>query len=128
MQDLTPSNWTAEKLRSHKLSERLTLCPYFLKESVKNARLELNVNRVWVIGSRARGDADTFSDYDIVFDVPDKNKEQWAKFVGNQRENARTLLSIDWILLSSASEGLKKKITEEGVLIYERLDAEAGKL
>lgn len=115
-------SWTAEKLSSLPVAQRLDLCPYFLQAAVKQAIHDLHVTRVWIIGSRARQDASRLSDYDIVFDVPAQYTVHWAMFVSVQREIARTLLPIDWILLSSVREPIRKKTMEEGIVIYERLD------
>ena len=86
----------------------------------------LNVRRIWVFGSRARDRAEPQSDYDFALDWVDADKTpslsdiSWGAFAGTLREKNPSLNQLDLVRLSEASDSLKKRIQNEGVLIYEK--------
>src|SRR5438105_4335568 len=90
--------WSADDLRSLLPNDRLAQSPFFLKEAVEKAGREMNLSRVWVFGSRARGDQRPLSDYDVAFEQKKLDRSQWVKFVTHMDEFAKTLLSVDWVL------------------------------
>lgn len=112
-------SWSASRLKSVPVGERLKRCPFFLQSIAKEAIRFLKPIRIWVFGSRARGDHRVLSDYDLAFDVPKSHVDQWLAFSIEQKEATKTLLSQDWVLFSQAQPTLQKEIEQEGILIYE---------
>jgi CRISPR-associated protein Cmr1 len=113
------TEWSADKLKSLPIGERLSRCPPFLQEVISKSVETLRPLRVWIYGSRARGEQTTGSEYDLAFEIPKETESHWEKFVSEQRETVRTFLPIDWVLLSRVKQSLREEILSEGVLIYE---------
>lgn len=90
-----------------------------LKNIIKKAQEELNPKRIWVFGSRARGDFRQNSDIDLAFEISLDKEVEWINFKLWVEEEAQTLLSFDLVNFSTAQEKLKKSIFSEGILIYE---------
>ncbi len=88
-------------------------------EIVGLAKRMLDVKRVIVFGSRARGDMRDLSDIDLAIEH-DSSPADWAAFCEELEECAPTLLEIDLIDLKSAGHGLRKRIEKEGILLYGR--------
>lgn len=86
---------------------------FLRNESKKNPMIK----RVILFGSRARGDETETSDYDFAFEV--KDGKTWSQFALNISEKAPTLKKLDLIRLDEADDVLKRRIDEEGVIIYE---------
>ena len=86
----------------------------FVLEQLK----KLNPQKVILFGSRARGDFKTRSDYDFAISVPATTET--AAILLNVQENAPTLCGIDIVNLDEVSENFKKRIHQEGVVLYER--------
>lgn len=84
---------------------------------VEAAKERIRPTKVILYGSRARGDEDERSDYDIAFVGADP--ERWAEFALYIDENAPTLLEIDLVQYEKASGNLQKSIDEEGVVLHE---------
>jgi predicted nucleotidyltransferase len=83
------------------------------------------VERVWLFGSRARGDNFERSDIDLAIEAPGMDRYDWLKIALDFGDEAPTLLSIDLIRLEEAPEHLRQDIREEGILLYERAHAQA---
>lgn len=115
----THFSWSASRLESVPVEERLKYCPPFLQTIVQKAIRFLKPIRIWVFGSRARGDHGVLSDYDLAFDVPKSHEKRWLSFSIEQKEATKILLSQDWVLFSQAQPTLKREIEQEGILIYE---------
>jgi predicted nucleotidyltransferase len=77
------------------------------------------VEAVLLFGSRARGDNDERSDVDLAVRCPSADAIAWDRIV-ERLESARTLLEIDVVRLDRAGHELAKRISEEGVVVYER--------
>lgn len=103
-----------------KLDKTLT---YVISEAAK----QLSPRRVLLYGSRARGDAQEQSDYDIAIDCPVLNEPAWSKFVLNLAENAPTLHHIDLVCLQQISASLYDEIVKTGVMLYEAKSGENRK-
>jgi predicted nucleotidyltransferase len=92
---------------------------------IKDKRLEDIVQRILAIsqpekivlyGSRARGKNGKLSDFDIAL----FGKVNLAK-INDNLEEAKTLLKIDLVLFDEIiNVKFKKKILEEGLILYER--------
>ncbi len=77
------------------------------------------IERIYLFGSRARGDAQPRSDIDLAISCPMADARVWAS-ICEAVDDADTLLRIDVVRLEEASPELAGRIIEEGRLIYER--------
>jgi predicted nucleotidyltransferase len=84
---------------------------------VDEARRNLELRRVFLFGSRARGDARKDSDIDLAFDHGSA-APIWAEFVNMMREQAPTLLDLDLVDLAQVTAELRARILAEGKLVY----------
>ena len=84
---------------------------------VHQADKALDLKRVFLFGSRARGDAREDSDIDLAFDHRSP-PPIWADFVNAMREHAPTLLDLDLIDLAQATPELRARILAEGTLVH----------
>lgn len=91
--------------------------PPFVDAVVQEARRLLAVDRVWLFGSRARGDARELSDYDLAFDHQ-ASDAAWCAFVNLVQDEASTLADLDLVDLRQASRELRARILKEGVLLH----------
>src|SRR5690348_15960942 len=73
--------------------------PAGLQDFLGQAERALALRRVYLFGSRARGDARTNSDLDLAFEHSSSPAE-WADFVNIAREEAPLLLDLDLIDLA----------------------------
>lgn len=101
------------------VEKRLEALPQFIKELVSRAVVEVNPLRIYLFGSRVRGDFFENSDLDIGFKL-DEHSKKWALFAAYENERARTLLVLDLVNFSDAHRKLCDEIQTNGVLIYER--------
>ena len=77
------------------------------------------VERVYLFGSRARGDHRPRADLDVAISCPTATERQWLK-IWDLIEDTETLLAIDLVRLEDVSADLKTRILAEGRVIYER--------
>ena len=84
------------------------------------------VERVWLFGSRARGDHFDRSDIDLAVEAPTMDHHDWLKIKLDFEDEAPTLLLIDLIRREEAPEDLREQIRDEGILVYERARAPAA--
>jgi predicted nucleotidyltransferase len=78
------------------------------------------VERVWLCGSRARGDHFERSDIDLAIEAPGIDRGEWARLHLDLEEDADTLLLIDCVLLDDLPESFRRRVHREGRLLYER--------
>ena len=83
---------------------------------------EPSVERVVLFGSRARGDADERSDFDIAVESPQIAQRAWLDLVA-AAERIETLRRIDLVRLDETSPALRSRIQTEGKTIYERVQS-----
>jgi predicted nucleotidyltransferase len=76
--------------------------------------------RVFLFGSRARGDARETSDFDIAVDAGSKISLGMIARIKDEIDELRTLKSIDIIDLNRVNPAFKTIIRESGVNIYDR--------
>lgn len=119
-------SWNAISIKDLPVQERKKHCPEFLAKLIESAVSRLDPDRIWIYGSRARGDEREFSDYDLAFDVPKKNATNWPGFSIETQDEAETLHKLDLVLFSSAKNELREKILKEGVLLHEKSGTRAG--
>ena len=84
------------------------------------------VERVWLFGSRARGDHFERSDIDLAIEAPSMDDSDWVRIKLEFEDEAPTLLLIDLVRIEDAPEHLREQIADEGIVIYERPRAEAS--
>ncbi|MDX1949477.1 MAG: nucleotidyltransferase domain-containing protein [Rickettsiales bacterium] len=77
------------------------------------------VEKLYLFGSRANGTAREFSDIDIAISCPKATLEDW-KYYENILDNPPTLNSIDLVDYDSVDKSLRKKINQEGLVLYEK--------
>ena len=92
----------------------------FYKQLLELAKQQPHLKRLWIFGSRVRGDASLLSDYDLAFDWDPEHRSEWIRFKLYLEDALKTLHSIDFVYMPEASESLKKEIHENGKLIYEK--------
>lgn len=76
------------------------------------------VRRVFLFGSRARGDARPASDFDLAVDAPGADAREWSD-IRAPVDDAPTLATIDLVRFDEASPGLRAAIEQEGVLLVD---------
>jgi predicted nucleotidyltransferase len=81
------------------------------------------VERVWLFGSRARGDHFERSDIDLAIDAPAIDRGEWAALHLDLEEEADTLLLVECVLMDDLPESFRHRVHREGRLLYERGDA-----
>jgi predicted nucleotidyltransferase len=90
--------------------------PQGLRDLLRQAEQTLALRRVWLFGSRARGDARPGSDLDLAFEH-DSSPAAWADFVNLANETAPVLLDLDLVDVAHAAPELRKRILAEGRLL-----------
>ena len=77
------------------------------------------VRRLWLFGSRARGDAGRLSDIDLAVEAPEAGPREWDALWFRLTEELPTLLAVDVVRMEQASTRLRRRILEEGVLLHD---------
>ena len=77
------------------------------------------IDRIVLFGSRAFGDNDPRADVDIAVSAPTLNRLRFARFRVAAYE-ARTLYWVSLVHLEETPEVLRKRIEEQGVILYDR--------
>jgi predicted nucleotidyltransferase len=80
------------------------------------------VERVWLFGSRARGDNFERSDIDLAVEAPGIDRGEWAELHFDLEEEADTLLLVDIVLIDDLPDSFRRRVHREGRLLYERGD------
>ena len=89
-------------------------------ELARRLALHPAVERVWLFGSRARGDHFPRSDIDLAIEAPGIDRGEWAALHLDLEEEADTLLLIDCVLIDDLPESFRRRVHREGKLLYER--------
>ncbi|MFN2377546.1 MAG: nucleotidyltransferase family protein [Candidatus Binatia bacterium] len=87
-----------------------------LQGLLQHAEVALVLRRVYLFGSRARGDARPDSDLDLAFEH-ESSPEAWAQFVNAAQDQAPILLDLDLVDMASAAPELRERILSEGRLL-----------
>lgn len=90
----------------------------FLKELVDLAVRRLQPRRIILFGSRARGDHDRRSDYDVAIEAPAVSEAEWTRFVLDIQDNLDTLHGIDIVRLETVNPALQRRIEREGKVLW----------
>ena len=112
--------WTAETLKNFTVQDRLSHCPGFIRQLVAMAKDRLHANKIWIFGSRSRGDARGNSDFDFVIDFPKSHEDNWAGFSIEAQEDLPTLHYLDILDYGKLDHDFKLSIESEGILLYEK--------
>ncbi len=89
-------------------NEHVLNTPKILDEIINKIKVELNPSKIYIYGSRARGDAYKNSDIDIAVETD------------TPLEKLKVYAPLDLVNMKKVSGDLKEKIEREGVLLYER--------
>jgi len=88
-------------------------------KSLQAHRRKLRGHRVYLFGSRARGEADRFSDFDIGIDGPEPLDLSAFFDIEDSLDRIPTLYQFDLVDLNRASPKLRDNARCEGRLLYE---------
>jgi predicted nucleotidyltransferase len=77
------------------------------------------IDSIRLYGSRARGDADEKSDFDIAIAAPNADRAQWQAIL-DSIEAVETLLEINAVRLEETGGEFRERIVNEGKVLYER--------
>lgn len=78
------------------------------------------VSRAWLFGSYARGENTPLSDIDIMIDVPAEQKFTLFDIAEVQEQLQKLLnLKVDVVMLGGLHSGIRERIKNEMLLIYE---------
>lgn len=91
-----------------------------LDRLVSKLAAQPRVRRIWLFGSRARGDARERSDIDIAIEAPDADRREWLEMCCLVEEEAETLLPIDVLRLDDVPERFRERVRAEGRVLFER--------
>ena len=80
----------------------------------------LDVDRVWLFESFARGTATSGSDVDIALRVPRSARARWAIFVLECQDEVPALVDLDLVDIDSCDPNLANEIAATGRVVYER--------
>jgi len=97
-----------------------TNLPKSILRLVEHGVAKLDPSRVILYGSRARGDAGRYSDYDLAFEFAPGKKREWLSFQLDSRMLPITLRKTDLLALQEASSELAQRVKTEGIVLYER--------
>jgi len=90
-----------------------------IREVFQHMETSLRGYKVILFGSRARGNADPSSDFDmgVIGEHPLDLKSFYK--IADALEELPTLYRIDWVDLNRTSEKLRKQALKEGKVLYE---------
>lgn len=91
-----------------------------IKQVVTNFFKDKPVNKVWLFGSYARGDADETSDVDVMVEMDANNRVgmeyfSWSDYLAETMKKKVDIVSYKWI-----NKRIKPYIENDKKLIYER--------
>lgn len=110
--------WNAEEAQiKHKRINASNL-PSNLATIVKLAKDTISPSKIWLFGSRARGEAIEKSDFDLAFRFRG-SKEDWTIFVNRLEAWPPTLHGYDLVNFNDVDDSLRAVIEKQGIVIYE---------
>jgi uncharacterized protein len=97
-------------------SAQFAKLPTTLQKFIDYLIQSLNVTKIVLFGSRARGTARDNSDYDFAIWLKERSK--WPELIATAEEQNFTLLPCDFVIYNELPLEYKKNIDREGLLIY----------
>ena len=91
-----------------------------IKEVVSGVAREYGVEKVWLFGSYARGEADKESDVDLRIEKGRLRGLQMGGFLYDIEKQLE--VSVDVVTEASVSEDMRRNMSKEEIMIYERKD------
>lgn len=89
-----------------------------IKQAVSEVAQKYGVEKVWLFGSYARGEADGKSDVDLKIEKGDLRGLQMGGFVFDIQEKLG--VPVDAVTSGSISKDMMKNVSREEIMIYER--------
>lgn len=88
---------------------------------IERAARITDIERVYLFGSRARGDSRERSDFDLAVEAPGISRATWTRFAIGVEEEIPTLCGVDLVLLTNeTASAFRNRIKLEGVILYGR--------
>ena len=100
--------------------------PEHLAKIIQLAIEKLAPTRIWIFGSRARGDARATSDFDLAFEFSNGKEQEWTQLYLSILEDPPSLHKYDLIDFNRANKKLQDIIQQEGILIYGKQEESSG--
>lgn len=89
----------------------------FFLPLIEKAKELLDLEKIILFGSFARGDASKKSDIDLAFEF---NEGNWSEFHWWVEEEFATLREVDLINMRTIGQEILSSIKREGIILYER--------
>jgi predicted nucleotidyltransferase len=80
---------------------------------------EVGATRVRLYGSRARGDHQPKSDFDLAVDFPPERTSDWRRFLADFDDRPITLQQVDLLDMNRCPPSLRMAVDTEGIVLYE---------
>ncbi len=106
------------KIPLEKTSVECTPGVYAVRSAVRKAAEDYGVSKVWLFGSRARGEAQRGSDVDLLVEKGDIRGLELGGFADDLERSLGT--PVDIVTTTSLPARLEESINEDRILIYER--------
>ncbi|MEZ4273582.1 MAG: nucleotidyltransferase domain-containing protein [Myxococcota bacterium] len=111
--------WTAQQLFGMPVTDPEKQLPNHLNALINLAESILHPTKIWLFGSRARGDAKDTSDFDLAFEHHAEQKD-WIRFLNQVEESPPSLHKYDLVDCNCIDEKLRVSVESEGLVIYDR--------
>jgi uncharacterized protein len=98
----------------------------FLHQVIELAVRLLEVKKIWVFGSRAKGTHRKNSDVDLAFEFEKNLESRWSELCVDLEENGLALVKIDCVDLTRCQLELRQEILSTGKLVYEKNAVSTG--
>ena len=114
-------SWNCLDLKTLCVGDRLAVAAPVLKQAVGLAvSAEIGLEKVWLFGSRARGDQRDKSDVDLAFKFDQSKMKNWTVFFVDFEDNIESLLTFDLVNIDAVEDQFRDKIMQAGILLYDR--------
>lgn len=101
-------------------TENISPLPFEIISFLEKLILNEKIERIIVFGSRAIGDYEDYSDFDIAIDAPKISKYEWLKIKEYSIYDLRTIYRVSLVNYSTNPDNLKESINQKGKTIYGR--------
>lgn len=100
--------------------EKISPIPFEIISFLERLILNEKIERIILFGSRAIGDYEDYSDFDIAIDAPKISKYEWLKIKEYSIYDLKTIYRVSLVNYSTNPDNLKESINQKGVIIYAR--------